>query len=293
MGEYVLSCCSTADLSKEDFISRDIHYISNFYQIDGVRYKDDLGESVSYPEFYQAIREGAVTKTSHINVESYVSYFDEFLADGKDVLHVTLSSGLSDTYKNATKAKKILDKKYPNRNIYIVDSMAASSGYGLIMETLADKRDEGVGIKELYRWIIDHRMNMNHILFSTNISTYLRGGRLSKKSNIVKSAVNYCQFLYMNYLGELVVRGRIRGKKNAYKLVVDKAVESAGDDYKGRVFISNSDCKEDAIKVADMIKKRLPKIRGDVEIRDIGNTVGSHAGPGTVAIYLWGTPRVS
>ncbi|MCR4610660.1 MAG: DegV family protein [Lachnospiraceae bacterium] len=291
MGEYVLSCCSTADLSKEDFLSRDIHYISNFYQIDGVRYKDDLGESVTYPEFYQAIREGAVTKTSHINVESYVKYFEGFLKDGKDILHVTLSSGLSDTFNNANKAKKILDKKYPERTIYIVDSMAASSGYGLIMETLADKRDQGAPIKELYRWIIDNRMNMNHILFSSDISTYLRGGKLSKRSNIIKSAVKYCQFLYMNYLGELVARGRIRGKKNAFKLMVDRAVETAGADYRGKAFISNSDCEKDAKKVARMLKKRLPNISG-IEIKDIGNTIGSHAGPGTIAIYLWGTPRV-
>ena len=292
MSDYILSCCSTADLSKEDFIKRDIHYISNFYQIDGVRYKDDLGESVSYPKFYQAIREGAITRSSHINVDSYVAYFEEFLQDGKEILHITLSSGLSDTYKNAIKAKRILDKKYSDRTIYIVDSMAASTGYGLIMETLADKRDGGAGIKELYRWIIDNRLNMNHILFSPDISTYLRGGRLSRKSNIFKNAVNYCQFLYMNYLGELVARGRIRGKRNAYKVVVDRAVESAGDDYSGRVFVSNSDCSKDAKKVASMLKKRLPNIRGDVEIRDTGSTIGSHTGPGTVAIYLWGTPRV-
>ena len=292
MGEYVLSCCSTADLSKEDFESRDIHYISNFYQIDGVRYKDDLGESVSYSDFYKAIREGAVTRTSHVNVESFVTYFEKFLKEDKDILHITLSSGLSDTYNNAMKAKRILDEKYPDCTIYIVDSMAASSGYGLIMETLADKRDRGADIKELYRWIIDNRMNMNHFLFSSDISTYLRGGKLKKKAGIVKKAVNYCHFLYMNYLGELVARGRVRGKKNAYKIVVDKAVESAGKDYSGRVFVSSSDCREDAKKIANMLKKRLPKMRGDVEIRDIGSTIGSHAGPGTVAIYLWGTPRV-
>lgn len=136
MGDYILSCCSTADLSKEDFENRDIHYISNSYEIDGIRYIDDLGESVTYPEFYQAIREGAITKTSHIDKEEYVEYFEGFLQEGKDILHITLSSGLSNTVSYANEARKELDAKYPDRTIYIVDSMAASSGYGLIMETL-------------------------------------------------------------------------------------------------------------------------------------------------------------
>ena len=293
MGDYILSCCSTADLSKEDFENRDIHYISNSYEIDGIRYIDDLGESVTYPEFYQAIREGAITKTSHIDKEEYVEYFEGFLQEGKDILHITLSSGLSNTVSYANEARKELDAKYPDRTIYIVDSMAASSGYGLIMETLADKRDQGASLKELYRWIIENRMNMNHILFSTDISTYLRGGKLSKRSTILSNMMDYCQLLYMNYLGELVVKGRVRGKKNAYNAIVDKAVEVAGVDYDGKVFISNSDCLEDAKNVASMLKERLPKINGDISIKNIGNTIGSHSGPGTVAIYLWGATRVS
>lgn len=293
MGDYILSCCSTADLSKEDFEKRDIHYISNSYEIDGIRYIDDLGESVTYPEFYQAIREGAITKTSHIDKEEYVEYFEGFLKEGKDILHITLSSGLSNTVTYANEARKELDAKYPDRTIYIVDSMAASSGYGLIMETLADKRDQGASLKELYRWIIENRMNMNHILFSTDISTYLRGGKLSKRSTILSNMMDYCQLLYMNYLGELVAKGRVRGKKNAYNAIVDKAVEVAGTNYDGKVFISDSDCLEDAKNVASMLKEKLPKIKGDISIKNIGNTIGSHSGPGTVAIYLWGATRVS
>ena len=161
------------------------------------------------------------------------------------------------------------------------------------METLADKRDQGASLKELYRWIIENRMNMNHILFSTDISTYLRGGKLSKRSTILSNMIDYCQLLYMNYLGELVAKGRVRGKKNAYNAIVDKAVEVAGTDYGGKVFISNSDCLEDAKNVASMLKERLPKINGDISIKNIGNTIGSHSGPGTVAIYLWGATRVS
>ena len=293
MGDYVLSCCSTADLSKEDYKNRDIHYISNTYEIDGIRYVDDLGESVSYPEFYQAIREGAKTRTSHIDKASYVQYFEGFLKEGLDILHITLSSGLSVTVNYANEARDELKLKYPDRTIYIVDSMAASSGYGLIMETLADKRDQGADLKELYRWIIENRMNMNHILFSTDLTTYLRGGKLSKRSKVKAERKGYCQLLYMNYIGELVVKDRIRGTKNAKQWIVDQAFLAAGENYDGKVYMSHSDCLDDAKEVAAMLQERLPRIEGEIQIKDIGNTVGSHSGPGTVAIYLWGDTRVS
>lgn len=292
MSEYILSCSSSSDLSKDDYESRDIHYISNYIQIDGVRYKDCFDESVSINKLYKALRDGSKARVSHINVDSFVEYFEPFLRDGKDVLHVTLSSGLSDTYNNAIIAKRILDKKYPASALYIVDSMAASTGYGLIMETLADRRDGGADIKELYRWIIDNRLNMQHILCSSSISKYHKGSKVSKRRGFINNAAMYCRFLYMNYLGELIVRGRIRGKNNALKLIVERAVNSAGDDYSGRIIVSNSDCKKDAKHLADMLKKRFPKMRGEVEIRDIGSSLCAHSGPDTLAVYLWGRPRV-
>nr|MCR5100173.1 DegV family EDD domain-containing protein [Butyrivibrio sp.] len=143
MGEYVLSCCSTADLTKEYFENRNISYICFHYQLDGVDYMDDLGQSMSFPEFYKAMQNGSDTKTSQINVEEYVKYFETFLKNGQDVLHLTLSSGISGTINSAMMAKEILEDQYRDRKIYIVDSLSASSGYGLLVDKLADLRDEG------------------------------------------------------------------------------------------------------------------------------------------------------
>ena len=149
MSDYILSCCSTADLSKEHFEARDIHYICFHYFLDGVEYPDDLGQSIPFPEFYKAMENGADTSTSQVNISEYLDYFTPFLEQGKDILHVTLSTGISGTYNSAVSAAAIAAERYPDRKIYIVDSLGASSGYGLLMDTLAAKRDEGMGIDEV------------------------------------------------------------------------------------------------------------------------------------------------
>ncbi|MBQ6833466.1 MAG: DegV family EDD domain-containing protein, partial [Lachnospiraceae bacterium] len=149
MKPYVLSCCSTADLSKEHFNKRDISYICFHFELDGKMYDDDLGESISFDDFYQAMTDGADTKTSQVNVGEFMEYFESFLKEGKDVLHVTLSSGISGTWNSAVIAKETLEEKYPDRKIYIVDSLGASSGFGLFMDRLADLRDMGLSIDEL------------------------------------------------------------------------------------------------------------------------------------------------
>ena len=145
---YIISCCSTADLSKEHFQSRDIHYVCFHYAIDGVEYPDDLGESIPFDEFYARMSKGADTRTAQVNVAEYVDFFTPFLEDGKDIVHVSLSSGISGTINAARNAAAILRERYPERRIYIIDSLGASSGYGLLMDTAATKRDEGMSAEE-------------------------------------------------------------------------------------------------------------------------------------------------
>ena len=128
MADYVISCCSTADLTKEKFEKRYISYICFHYELDGRQYQDDFGETIPYEEFYKRMSEGAVTKTSQVNADEYESYFEQFLAQGKDILHVSLSSGLSGTINSAMIAKNILTERYPDRKILVVDSLCASSG---------------------------------------------------------------------------------------------------------------------------------------------------------------------
>ena len=149
MGNYILSCCSTADLSKEHFEARNIHYICFHYTINGRQMPDDLGQSMPFDKFYAAMAAGAETSTSQINADEFIEYFTPFLAAGQDVVHVTLSSGISGVINSANLAKQHLEEKFPGRKVYVVDSLGASSGYGLIMDTLADLRDGGMDAPEL------------------------------------------------------------------------------------------------------------------------------------------------
>lgn len=293
MNPYILSCCSTADLSKEHFQKRQLSYICFHFELDGRQYLDDLGESVPFDQFYQAMADGAETRTSQINAEEFIEYFEPFLKEGNDIVHVTLSSGLTGVYNSACIAKDELLERYPDRNIYIVDSLGASSGYGLLMDRLADLRDEGMSAAELADWAEENKLKMHHWFFSTDLTFYVKGGRVSKTSGFVGNLLNICPLLNMSFDGKLIPRYKIRTKKKVYAAIVDKMVELAdnGTDYSGKCYMCHSSCYEDAKAVADIVKARFPKLNGEVEINSIGTTIGSHTGPGTVALFFWGAKR--
>lgn len=293
MSDYVLSCCSTADMSKSYFLERDIHYICFHFQLDGVSYADDLGDSMDINEFYHKMEQGADTKTSQINADEFVEYFKTFLDAGKDILHLTLSSGISGVLNSAMIAKDMLMEEYPDRKILIVDSLAASSGYGLLMDKLADMRDEGKSIDELYDFAEANKLKLNHWFFSSDLTFFVKGGRLSKTAGFVGGVLNICPLLNVNFEGKLIPRQKIRTKKKAIVEIVDKMESFAenGLDYSGKCFISHSACYEDAKAVADLVEQRFPKLNGKVRIENIGTTIGSHTGPGTVALFFWGAQR--
>ena len=290
---YVLSCCSTADLTKEHFQKRNLSYICFHFELDGKEYLDDLGESISFPDFYQAMVDGADTKTSQINADEFMNYFEPFLAEGKDIVHVTLSSGISGVYNSACIARDEMQEKYPDRKIYIVDSLTAASGYGLLMDRLADLRDAGMSAEELVSWAEEHKLNLHAWFFSSDLTFFVKGGRVSKTSGFVGNLLNICPLLNVGFEGKLVPRLKIRTKKKAIAAIVDKMTELAenGIDYDGKCYISNSACYGDAKAVADLVKERFPKLDGDIIINSIGTTIGSHTGPGTVALFYWGKKR--
>lgn len=293
MSDYIISCCSTADLTKEHFDNRNIKYACFHYELDGKQYLDDLGQTMSLPDFYQAMVDGAMTKTSQINQSEYMDYFRPFLEDGHDILHCSLSSGISGTVNSARLAKEALEEEFPDRKIYVIDSLAASSGFGLLMDKIADLRDSGMDIDTLAAWVEEHKLEVHHWFFSSDLTFFIRGGRVSKTAGFIGGVLNICPFLNVSNKGELIVRDKIRTKKKAIKEMLVKMQEFANDgaDYSEKVYISNSACYDDAKAVADLIESAFPKMNGRVEINDIGTTIGSHTGPGTVALYFWGKKR--
>lgn len=293
MANYVLSCCSTADLTKEHFENRDIHYICFHYKLNGVDHPDDLGQTMPFEEFYKKMDEGAETTTSQVNVSEYVEYFSKFLEEGKDILHVSLSTGISGTYNSAMNAALIARERYPERKIYIVDSLGASSGYGLLMDKLADLRDSGMSIDEVRDWAEEHKLELNHWFFSTDLKFYIKGGRISKTAGAIGTILGICPLLNMDNEGRLIPRAKIRTKRKVIQEIVKRMEENAegGLDYSGKCYISQSACMDSAEEVAKLVEERFPKLCGKVEINYVGTTIGSHTGPGTVALFFWGKKR--
>jgi DegV family protein with EDD domain len=294
MNDFVLSCCSTADLSKEHFEKRNISYICFHYFLNGVEYYDDLGESMPIDAFYQAMANGASTGTSQVNMSEYLDYFSKMLEQGKDILHLSLSSGISGTYNSAENAAMIARERYPQRKVYVVDSLGASSGYGLLMDTLADLRDEGKSIDELHQWANENKLRLHHWFFSTDLTAYVKGGRISKAAGMFGTMLSICPLLNMDRLGRLIPRAKIRSKKRVIAEIVNQMEKHAQDglDYSGKCFISQSACYEDARQVADLVEERFKKLHGRVIINNVGTAIGSHTGPGTVALFFFGSERI-
>lgn len=291
MEKFVLCCESTVDLSRRYLDKRNIKYISFKFYMNDVEYVDDLGETISYKEFYNFIRKGVITKTSQIIESEYVSFFEPFLEEGKDVIHVCLSSGISGTYNSAILAKCELEEKYPDRKIIIIDSLGASSGYGMLVDTLADMRDRGEAIECLLKKAEEIKMNVNYLFFSSDLTCYIRGGRVSKTVGIIGGLLKICPILYVDKNGKLVQKSKVRTKKKAIIEIVNMMEELCDKEYKDKCFISHSDCLQEALQVKKIVEEKFINLKDKVLINDIGTTIGSHSGPGTVALFFYGKKR--
>ena len=282
-------------MTKEFFENRSIPYVCFHFTMGGKQYSDDLGQSMSFDEFYKKIGEGVLSTTSQVNVAEFIEFFEPFLKKGKDIVHVSLSSGLSGTFNSATIAASQLKEQYPERKIRIVDSLGASSGYGLFMDALADLRDSGKSSKEVYLWAEHNKLNVHHWFFSTDLSHYKRGGRISSAAAMVGTILNICPLLNMSFDGKLIPRTKIRGKKHVINEIVSKMKEHAQDgiNYSGKCFISQSACYEDARAVADLVEATFPHLNGKIIINSVGTVIGSHTGPGTVALFFFGDKRMT
>ena len=293
MSTFVLSCGSTADLTRERFESRDIRYICFHYQLDGVDRADDLGQTMSMREFYAAMAAGAETSTSQPNISDYLEYFTPFLEAGQDILHVELSTGLSGAFNSARNAAAVAAERYPDRKVIVVDSLAAASGFGLLMETLADLRDEGKSIDEVRDFAEQNKLRLHHWFFTTDLTFFIKGGRVTKVSGWFGTLLNICPLLNMDNEGRLRPRHKLRGKQAVIRAIVEKMEQHADDghEYDGRCYLCHSACEEDARQVIALVEQKFPKLVGKTELYDIGTTIGSHTGPGTVALFFWGDPR--
>ena len=293
MRQFILTCCSTADMTKEFFDKREIPYICFHFHIGEKEYSDDLGQTIPFGTFYQMIRDGAQPTTSQVNVGEFEAFWEPFLKEGKDILHISLSSGLSGSYNSACTARDDLKAKYPDRKILVADSRGASSGYGLLVDSVADLRDQGMDIEAAYQWTLDTRLKVHHWFFSTDLTSYKRGGRISGTEAMLGTMLGICPLLNMDAPGHLIPRKKIRTKRRVIEELVKMMEQHVqdGKNYSGKCFMCHSDCIDDANKVRDLIEEKWPQLKGKIVINSIGTVIGSHTGPGTVALFFFGDER--
>ena len=290
MSDYEITCCSTCDLSSEYLKSLGVRYGLYHYIVDGVDYLDDLFVSKSPEDFYGEIDRGAMPTTSQVTTEQLEELIEPVLKAGKDVVHIEFSGGLSGGWsQSALVAQKRLQEKYPERKIYFVNSLAASSGYGLLVDRAVEFKNGGMGAEELNKWLEENKLRVRHWFFTTNLAHLKRGGRVSGPAAAIGSMLNICPVMDVNSEGRLIVRKKVMGKKKAILELLNAMSAEAedGENYSGKCFISHSMRPDDAKTLAEAVSERFPHLNGTPRIENIGTVIGSHTGPGTVALFYF------
>lgn len=291
--KFILSCESTIDMPYSYTVERNLPTMFYSYTVDDVIYEDDMGrDPKALPKFYDLLKLGKFPATSQLNEYQYEEFFDELLQKG-DVLHIAFSSGLSGSVLNAFKAADKIRAKYPDRKLVVIDSLCASSGYGLIIDYAADLRDEGKTIDEVEKWVLDNQYDFHHQFFSTDLKYFRRSGRVSGATATVASILNICPIMHLDDKGKIISYDKSRGKKNAILKTVDEMKKHArnGLYYSGKCFISHSNCIETAKETKAEIEKTFKNLNGEVKIFNIGTIIASHTGPGTVSVFFMGDKR--
>lgn len=290
MSDYIITCDSTVDLSEELLQEKGIPYVSFNFEAEGKTYKDDYGKSYPVDKFYADIKNGIMFKTSQPNSEDYKALFTKFLEEGKDVLHISLSSGISGGFNSARIAANELNEKYGPQQVFVIDSLGASSGYGLLVIKAKDNQDGEMSLEGNINWLEENKKKIIHWFFSSDLSSFVRGGRISKAAGLVGAALQICPVMCVSDEGKLEVLEKTRTKKKAARKIVDNMLNEVGPNYSDYCYLCMSACLDDANMVANMIKESFPNIK-EVKIFNIGGVIGSHTGPGTIALFYVGKKR--
>ena len=290
---YTITCCSTADMPASYMEEHAIPYACFHFHLNGKEYADDLGASIPFEEFYRQIDEGAMPTTAQINPEEYEALFLPILKEGRDICHLTLSSGISGSINSARIAAANLMEEYPERKIIVIDSLCASVGYGLLVDTALTLQKEGMDLDTLANWLIKNRTKLHHWFTTSDLTHLRRGGRVSASAAFFGNMLGICPIMQVSRTGTLIPQDKCRGSKKALRELKDRMVRYAQDGpaYKGKCFIGHSARPQEAQYLAGLIEEAFPQLAGKILITSIGTVIGSHTGPGTVVAAFWGGER--
>ena len=290
MSEFVLMTDSSADLSQEMVQELGVTVLPLSFTIQGKTYRNyPDNREMDLPLFYDMLRAGELATTSAVNVAEYTQAVEPILQEGKDVLILAFSSGLSSTYQASVLAAGELREKYPDRKIYTVDTLCASLGQGLLVYLAVQEQRKGRSIEEVRDWAEETKLHLCHQFTVDDLHFLKRGGRISATTAVVGSMLQIKPVLHVDNEGHLINIGKARGRQASLKALVDKMEKTVTEEGRKTVFISHGDCRKDAVTVADMVRERFGT--QDIRINYVGPVIGAHSGPGTLALFYLGTER--
>ena len=290
MSEYVLITDSSADLPADLVQELGVEVLPLSFTICGKTYRNyPDGREMDLLSFYQMLRAGEMATTSAVNVAGYTAVLEPLLQEGKDVLVLAFSSGLSATYQSSVIAVEELREKYPDRKIFTVDTLCASLGQGLLVWYAVQEKRKGASIQEVRDWVEQNKLHICHWFTVDDLHFLKRGGRISTATAVVGSMLSIKPVLHVDNEGRLVNMSKARGRGASLTALVDQMERTAIRPAEQTVFLSHGDCSADAQRVADEVRRRLGT--QNITINEIGPVIGAHSGPGTVALFFLGTER--
>ena len=287
MRDYVITVNSTVDLPKEWLEERHVPVVPLKYTIDGETYTDM--EGLSAKEFFAKLREGKMSVTSQVNPEEAADMLEPYVKDGKDVLHLGFSSGLSGTLNSMRIAGQMLEEKYPEAKVIVIDTLCACLGEGLLLYKALQQKAMGKTIDETAQWVEENKLHICHNVTVDDLNHLHRGGRVSKTTAVLGTLVQIKPIIHMDDNGKLQVIGKERGRKKSLNKIVDMAVEQSKGWDNDIIMITHGDCIEDAEYVAKLVREKMGI--DNILINNIGTVIGSHTGPGVVAVFCMGNKR--
>jgi DegV family protein with EDD domain len=287
MANYQIITDSGCDLSESMLASLNVKAVPLTGNFRGQCLADSVDAGIQ--EIYAGLRAGEAATTSAVNPDTWASVMEPALENGRDVLVLPFSSGLSATYQSAVIAADDLREKYPQREIYVVDSLCASLGQGLLVHYACQKRDAGLTVKELAAWLEENRLHLCHWFTVDDLMFLKRGGRISAATAVVGTMLKIKPVLHVDDEGHLINKSKVRGRKAAIQALADKAVELGLPGENDVMYICHGDCIEDAKYLESLVKERCGV--KEVFIGYTGAVIGSHSGPGTLALFFLGSHR--
>jgi DegV family protein with EDD domain len=288
--DYVIFTDSCVDLSPEMAAELDIQVENLTFNLDGTVYSNWLdGREISFHDFYAQLRGGGLSSTSQVNATAFVEAFTPWLERGCDVLYLGFSSGLSGTVNGARLAVDELAGRWPDSRLVVVDTLAASMGQGLLVWHAAQLKKQGRSLEEVRAWCEENKLNLAHWFTVDDLHFLKRGGRLSGAAALLGTMFNIKPVLHVDNEGRLIAMEKVRGRRQSLLALVNRMEKTAIDPGGQTVFISHGDAAEDADFVADEIRRRFGT--KDIRTNYIGPVIGSHSGPGTIALFFLGTGR--